>query len=402
MLRRLRVVTALAVILVPVSRGSGDWRQQHDAGIAALERGDREAAAELLKASMTAADAEGVPHEYFERSMIRLGRIQQLAGQYADAERQYRRALTVCEAEHGPDHPRVVELLSDLATVCAAQDEFGEAAALTRRILEIQETRLGPRHLDIGVTLFRLANYAVEMGACAEAEALLARSLPITNRALGNRITLPDALESFAAGQLFERRYPLAHTLYRRALSLRSAEQDDRDPRVQSLLTTLGFMNEQLGRWRDAEADYQRAFDATRSDLVATRLWHVRARRGERVAGDAALAGHLSLRRAGADRWNTQLLRYLLGQVDETALLESAVNDDPIAEASNLCEAYYFIGAVHELDGDFVQANAAFRASVDTDVQSALAFRSAVAGIDRIRDDVMITSVEEGAARLPE
>lgn len=400
--RRICVAVAFAAVLIPASRSHGDWRKQHDEGIAALERGDRETATRLLTASMAAADEAGVPHEYFERSMMRLGRIQQRAGQYAQAEHQYRRALTVREAEYGPEDPRVVSLLSDLATVCAAQEKYGDATALTRRILAIQEAQLGPDHLDVGVTLFRLANYAVEMGACADAEALLVRSLPITNARLGNATTLPQSLESFAAVQLFDRHYHLAQTLYRRALDLRSAESDDTNPRIQILLTTLGFMNEQLGRWDDAEAVYQRAFDATRSDLVATRLWHVRARKGEREVGDEALARHLALRRAGADRWNTQLIRYLLGQVDEASLLGAAARDDPVAEASNLCEAYYFIGARRELDGDFAKAAAAFKASVDTDVQSALAFRSAVASLDRIRDDVMITSVDEGAARLPE
>jgi lipoprotein NlpI len=86
-------------------------------------------------------------------------------------------------------------------------------------------------------------------------------------------------------------------------------------------------------------------------------------------------------------------MRYLLGQVDARTLLQSAANDDEAVEAARLCNAYALIGEVSLLGGNAEQAAAAFRACLDTDVQSALAFRAATDQLARIEEAIRVTQV---------
>ena len=47
-------------------------------------------------------------------------------GNYDQAERLYQQALRIIEKGLGPDHPKLVAILSSLAKLHAAKGEFGE------------------------------------------------------------------------------------------------------------------------------------------------------------------------------------------------------------------------------------------------------------------------------------
>jgi len=70
----------------------------------------------------------------------------------------YERALAIFEAVLGPEHPDTATSLSNLAVLCANEEDFEEAARLMRRALEIREAKLGPEHPDTQSSRQSLAN----------------------------------------------------------------------------------------------------------------------------------------------------------------------------------------------------------------------------------------------------
>src|SRR5215470_2780458 len=66
-------------------------------------------------------------------------------GDYAGAERLYRRALAIREKVLGPEHPDTAESLNGLAAVLYSKGDYTGAEALYRRALAIQEKALGPK-----------------------------------------------------------------------------------------------------------------------------------------------------------------------------------------------------------------------------------------------------------------
>jgi lipoprotein NlpI len=50
------------------------------------------------------------------------------------------------------------------------------------------------------------------------------------------------------------------------------------------------------------------------------------------------------------DSWETKLVRFLAGDLDETTLLSMADSEDSTLDREHKCEAYYYIGMAYLLD----------------------------------------------------
>ena len=68
------------------------------------------------------------------------------AGDYAEAEPMYRRALAITEKALGPDHPTVAIRLNNLAELLQAKGDYAGAEPMYRRALTMTEKALGPDH----------------------------------------------------------------------------------------------------------------------------------------------------------------------------------------------------------------------------------------------------------------
>ena len=89
-----------------------------------------------------------MPHPLPAPAAVSLAEACRLLGRYAEAEAAYRKALTVNEAIHGPDHPAVAAVLQELAKLCAGQGRGEEARALRARADAIfaRSLEAGERH----------------------------------------------------------------------------------------------------------------------------------------------------------------------------------------------------------------------------------------------------------------
>jgi tetratricopeptide (TPR) repeat protein len=106
-------------------------------------------------------------------------------GEYADAERLFKRTLAIKERALGQDHPGVALILNNLALVSNAQGKHAEAEGLHKRALAIYEKALGTDHPDVASTLGNLAEVYREEGKYADAEALNTLELAIYEKVFG-------------------------------------------------------------------------------------------------------------------------------------------------------------------------------------------------------------------------
>ena len=67
-------------------------------------------------------------------------------GDETEADRLYRRALTIKEKVLGPEHPDVAMTLNNLAVLYKAAGNYAEAEPLYQRAITIFEAALGPNH----------------------------------------------------------------------------------------------------------------------------------------------------------------------------------------------------------------------------------------------------------------
>jgi tetratricopeptide repeat protein len=86
------------------------------------------------------------------------------------AETLYRRSLELWEKSVGPEHPRVMEIISRLAEVCRHMKQFAEAEILYRRSLTSQENSSGGSAPGVLTILERLALVLIQAGKFKEAD----------------------------------------------------------------------------------------------------------------------------------------------------------------------------------------------------------------------------------------
>jgi tetratricopeptide (TPR) repeat protein len=96
-------------------------------------------------------------------------------GQYSEAEKLAKEAVTMARDTFGPGHSKVAGALDTLAMVFSSQGKYDQAEPLYRQALTILESRLGPEHPDLAPVLENMAGLYRTIGNKEEAEKFTAR-----------------------------------------------------------------------------------------------------------------------------------------------------------------------------------------------------------------------------------
>jgi tetratricopeptide (TPR) repeat protein len=223
-----------------------------------------------------------------------LGQREHRAGHYAQAESYFRTAL---DATH-LDDADLAAILSDLGTVLLGEARLSEAEEAFAKSLAIEKR--GGQKQPTAALLGRLgAVYSVERRD-VEAIALLTRSLkaaqtspstPELTVEILNSLGLTyfrqghlkkaeqlfqQALQTLAGTAIFElnagpilnnlgvvyceqRKYPLAEEFMTKSIMLTATQLGPEHPALTDMLDSLGVLYANIGRYADAEAQFQRA-----------------------------------------------------------------------------------------------------------------------------------------------
>src|SRR5439155_2369559 len=245
-----------------------------------------------------------------------LGQREYLAGHYVEAESYFRTAL---EAARLVDADRA-GILSDLGTLLLDEERLSEAEEAFIKSLAIQKRR-GEKRATAAVLRQLGAVYSIERRD-AEAIALLNRALiaaqtPPASLGLTAEIFNSLGVAYFRKGhfkkaeQLFQqalqtltntgtfeanagpllnnlgavyceqRKYPLAEELLTRSLMLTTAQFGPAHPALTDTLDGLGVVYTRIGRYADAEAQFQRAITILeQSGLIQSDVRIARAYKG--------------------------------------------------------------------------------------------------------------------------
>ena len=213
-------------------------------------------------------------------------------GNFAAAERLFRAAVTVHEAEHGPDHVGLPIFLNSHAGALGFVGQFEAAEQLYRRALTIYDQALGPDSYESSRTLNNLAAlYQIWNTNFPKARPLLEQSLEI--RRVRHRDEEPQVLavrNNLAYQSLLEGRYEQAREEFRAVLAdlERTSKPGGEDvfrQRMARITQHLAAIDLELGNPQEAEKKARRALRILREELL-----HWRVAEAETVFG-ASLAG---------------------------------------------------------------------------------------------------------------
>ncbi len=179
-----------------------------------------------------------------------------------EAEPLMRRALEVCVAAHGDQHPTVAICLNNLATLLQDTNRIEEAEPLMRRALEIDVAAHGDQHPTVAIRLNNLAILLKDTNRIEEAEPLMRCALEIDVAALGEQHPkVAIGLSNLAQVLKDTNRIKEAEPLMRRALEIDEAAFGEQHPTVAIRLNNLAILLKDTNRIEEAEPLMRRALE---------------------------------------------------------------------------------------------------------------------------------------------
>jgi lipoprotein NlpI len=141
-----------------------------------------------------------------------------------------------------------------------------------------------------------------------------------------------------------------------------------------------GVANYVNNRASAAIQDFQRAAELhfTHSDYPRIFSWLVKAEQaGQLPMANQELKNYFLTRGGGTNDWPFQSGRFLTGEMSEPDFLVAASSTDPKTDKEQHCEAYFYAGIRHSLNGDVSAAKSFFQRCIATDVKNFYEYRMA-------------------------
>jgi tetratricopeptide (TPR) repeat protein len=199
---------------------AGNWQEYHRSGKLAFSLGDLTDAERSWTLALEEARKIGPEDPRVVRSLLDLATLYDRQTKYPEAEPLIQQALEITEREVGRENPRVAVILNNLGAVYYAQRRHWDAEAAYRRALAILINAYGPFHASVAAAFNNLAELCRVQGRYLQAEPMYRYVLAIYEFLDPNSLSVAAVLNNLvfllcARGKYFE-----AQTMLKRALAL--------------------------------------------------------------------------------------------------------------------------------------------------------------------------------------
>jgi len=113
------------------------------------------------------------------RALEGLGMAAAWGGELASAQQWYTQALAARIALSGETHPRVSDLLNNIASVAYLSGDSQRAEAIYLRLLDVDRRVLGPNHPELAVTMANIGRLRLEQRQFSQAIGILEQGIPL-------------------------------------------------------------------------------------------------------------------------------------------------------------------------------------------------------------------------------
>lgn len=190
----------------------------------------------------------------------RLGRYQELLGNFVMGETFYHRASKISAVVPGVESVRHTADLNNLANVYASQGRYDEAIEKLEKALQIDKKTIGKEHPDYATDLNNLANVYKSQGRYDEAIEKFEEALRIGENTIGREHPkYAIRLNNLAVVFQSQGRYDEAIEKYEEALRIAEKTIGKEHPSYATRLNNLANVYRSQGRYDEAIEKYQEA-----------------------------------------------------------------------------------------------------------------------------------------------
>jgi tetratricopeptide (TPR) repeat protein len=180
---------------IDTQKGWSDWLSE---GQAFRDAGDYSAAAHAFREALTIAERSSVSDAQLIALDDALAETYAEAGQFAESEAAYRRALDL-SSQKAPNPHLMGAFLNDLAMLRLDQGRNEESIDLQQKSIRVLEAALGQEHSSLVVPFNNLATTYIKVGRFDEAGLTYQRAIDICRKTLGeDHLDYAVLLENYA------------------------------------------------------------------------------------------------------------------------------------------------------------------------------------------------------------
>jgi tetratricopeptide (TPR) repeat protein len=211
------------------------------------------------------------------RSLHGLSTVLELKGNYAEADRNLRRALDLQRELYGNSNGEIARTFKDLARITNESGDLNSAIPMMRNAVQLQRQLRGTDpHPDLADAINDLANLLEQHGDYDEAEQLLVEAIAMWRRLLGEKHQeIALSLNNLALVLQDKGDLARAEATYRQALAMQRELLGDAHPDVAITLNNLAFVQHDRGdapgalaTERGALAVYRKAFPGDHPEVA--------------------------------------------------------------------------------------------------------------------------------------
>jgi tetratricopeptide (TPR) repeat protein len=213
-----------------------------------------------LRAADVSAIIYGVESAGHAADLNNLANIYQSEGRYDEAVEKFEEALRIDEKTIGKEHPDYASRLNNLANVYRSQGRDDEAIEKYEKALQIAEKTIGREHPSYATYLNNLANVYKSQGRNDEAIEKYEEALRIDEKTIGREH--PDhatGLNNLALVYRSQGRYDEAIEKFEEALQIDEKTIGKEHPDYAIRLSNLALVYDSQGRYEEAIEKYEDA-----------------------------------------------------------------------------------------------------------------------------------------------
>ena len=254
----LSILVTITLFLAQDIPHSGDYLSLRQAAVTEYNMGKYLKAEELIRKALDSAQSSN--NEYDEAlSDSALGDILQAERRFAEAEREYRKAVSLLSQKREWTHNAAIAW-RNLASCLTAQAGYRQAlAALKESSALMARERVQDLNLNAQI-LNNLGFIYYNQGKTDKAEKFFLKASTLQFTAT-NPLDVDQWQIVNNLARLYQttQKYAKAEDFYRRALHLVEVRRGQSDPGLSVVLDNLGMLYVRTGRYQEAESQFQRS-----------------------------------------------------------------------------------------------------------------------------------------------
>jgi tetratricopeptide (TPR) repeat protein len=220
---------------------------------------------------------------------LNVAQLAEQRGQYQNAEKQYKTALSNCAKLVGESHPYCGKILTAFAELYRKQSRYADAERCLNQTLKIYQAQYSSEHPDIAETMVRLGRVLSEQGRYSQAREMVKNALKTEESAFGSGDNLFIARAKNCLGNIYRQdgKYQEAQLLIEEALAAERRILGSDSLEIAVTMRDLAMVMEDQGNYSEATSLLQSSLSLIESTTGPDHP--------ERAAGANALA-HTYLR----------------------------------------------------------------------------------------------------------